>query len=167
MRQVEHAEHRPAPHHGREVHLVLDGLRDPLNVGQAFRVGASLGVAHLHLCAGTPTPPAAKINRTARGAQHEVAWSAGPTLAALAGLAAAGVRTVAVEYATASRDVRAVAAEGPRGAAVALVLGNEAHGVSAEALAAVDAVAHLPLYGRVSSLNVATALALAAWEWVR
>ena len=167
MRQVEHHEHRPAPHHGRRVELVLAGLRDPLNVGQAFRTAVSLGVRHLHLCDGTPTPPAAKINRTARGAQHALPWSSGATLTTVADLRRAGVHVLAVEYATASRDLREVVDGLPPGAPVGLVLGNEAHGLSREAMAACEAVAHLPLYGRVSSLNVAAALALATWEVVR
>lgn len=167
MRQVEHQEHHPAPHHGRHVELVLAGLKDPLNVGQAFRTGASLGVAHLHLCDGTPAPPGAKLNRTARGAQHALPWSGGSTSEVLSGLRQNGLYALAVEYATESRDLRAIAEALPRTRGVALVLGNEAHGLSPALMAACDAVGHLPLYGRVSSLNVATALALATWEFVR
>jgi tRNA (guanosine-2'-O-)-methyltransferase len=47
---------------------------------------------------------------------------------------------------------------------VCVALGNEDHGLTASALAACDAVAFLPLTGRVGSLNVATAAAVAVYE---
>ena len=147
--------------------LVLAGLRDPLNVGQAFRTGVSLGAARLHLCDATPTPPSAKLNRTARGAQHQLAWTTGRSAEVVAGLRQNGTHVIAVEYATASHDLRRLLAKTPRDEPLALVLGNEAHGLPRELMSACDAVGHLPLYGRVSSLNVATALALALWEAVR
>ena len=167
MRQIEHQEHRPAPHHGHVVDLILAGLKDPLNVGQAFRTAASLGVRHVYLCGGTPTPPGAKINRTARGAQHEVAWSAGTTATVIEDLQRAGTAVVAVEYATKSRDLREVVGGIAPERPIALVVGHEARGLTPEIMGVCAQVAHLPLYGRVSSLNVATALALALWEVVR
>jgi len=167
MRQVEHHEHVPHPHHGREVVLVLAGLKDPLNVGQAFRIGSSLGVAHVYCCDDTPVPPGSKINRTARGAQHQVAWSRGNTLEVLSSLRENKHYILAVEYATESKDIRALVADIDSKQAVALVLGNEAHGMTPELMAVCDGVGHLPLYGAISSLNVATALAMALWEVVR
>ena len=44
------------------------------------------------------------------------------------------------------------------------MLGNEAHGLSRAALAACDAVVYVPHVGRVASLNVATAAAIALYE---
>lgn len=166
MRQVEHHEHRAQPPHGRHVELALLDLRDPLNVGQAFRLAASLGVTHLHLLGRTPTPPNAKLNRTARGAQEEVQWSQATWDAALDGFRQNQLRVVAIEYATASVDMREVRAR-IAGQACVLVVGNEAHGLSKDVLAAVDEVAHVPMYGAISSFNVASALGIALWEWVR
>ena len=167
MRQVEHHEHVPTPHHGREIVLVLAGLKDPLNVGHAFRIGSSLGVSHIYCCDDTPIPPGSKINRTARGAQHQVAWSGGETLEVVSSLRKNNFYVLAVEYATESTDIRQIVASIDEGQSVALVLGNEAHGMSNELMAACDGVGHLPLYGAISSLNVATALAMALWEVVR
>jgi tRNA G18 (ribose-2'-O)-methylase SpoU len=167
MRQVEHHEHVPQPHHGREVVLVLAGLKDPLNVGQAFRIGSSLGVSHIYCCDDTPTPPGSKINRTARGAQHQVPWSGGVTEAVISSLCENQFYVLAVEYANESVDIRKLVASIESAKPVALVLGNEAHGMTPELMAACDGVGHLPLYGPISSLNVATALALAVWEVVR
>ena len=45
-----------------------------------------------------------------------------------------------------------------------LAVGHEDRGLSKAALAAVDDLAFLPMLGRVGSLNVATATALALYE---
>jgi len=167
MRQVEHSEHMAAPHHGRRVEVLLAGLKDPLNVGQAFRTCLSLGVARLHLCDATPTPPSAKLNRTARGAQHYLPWSAGATAEVMKsfGESTPEALILGVEYAHASGDIRAITPVDDT--PILLVLGNEAHGIQPTILELCDEVVHLPMYGAISSYNVATALALSLWEIVR
>jgi tRNA (guanosine-2'-O-)-methyltransferase len=47
---------------------------------------------------------------------------------------------------------------------VCLAVGHEDHGLSRAGLEACDHVAFLPMLGRVGSLNVATATALAIYE---
>ena len=169
MRQVEHHEHQPWPHHGRHVELALVSLDDPLNVGQAFRIGVSLGVERLHLIDGTPAPPNAKLNRTARGAQHHLPYSIVSWQDALFGFRQNQLHVIAVEYAHGARPIQQLADEQARreSSGVVLVVGNEARGLSVAQLEQCDAVAMLPMYGPISSLNVATALALAAWEFIR
>ncbi len=46
-------------------------------------------------------------------------------------------------------------------------LGHEDHGISKAGLAACDEVAFLPQFGRIGSLNVATAASIAMYEWAR
>jgi tRNA (guanosine-2'-O-)-methyltransferase len=48
-----------------------------------------------------------------------------------------------------------------------VAIGNEDHGLSPAALAACDSVAFIPMMGRVGSLNVATAAAIALYEFRR
>ena len=47
---------------------------------------------------------------------------------------------------------------------VCLAVGHEDHGLAKAGLAACDDVAYLPMLGRVGSLNVATAGAIAMYE---
>ena len=54
--------------------------------------------------------------------------------------------------------------EAPLGGDVCLALGNEDRGCSAALLAAADAVAYIPQAGKVGSLNVAAAAAIALAE---
>jgi tRNA (guanosine-2'-O-)-methyltransferase len=71
-----------------------------------------------------------------------------------------GFHVVGVELASGARPLH----ELPLAAATCLVMGNEDHGVSSAALAACDSLAYLPLVGKVGSLNVATAAAIALYE---
>lgn len=165
MRQLEHSEHVPSPHHGRWLEVALIDLKDPLNVGQAFRLSSALGVRLLHLCGTTPAPPSAKLNRTARGAQYEVPFVQDPVAKAFESFRQNQLRIIGIEAATGSVDIRSITLEAFQPSV--LLLGNEAHGLSADILGACDVVAHLPMQGKVSSYNVSTALALALWELVR
>ncbi|HET8618357.1 MAG TPA: TrmH family RNA methyltransferase, partial [Acidimicrobiales bacterium] len=72
----------------------------------------------------------------------------------------AGYRIVGVELTDDAVPLDRVALDGP----VALALGHEDRGLSPAALGACDAVAFIPQLGRVGSLNVATAAAIALYE---
>ena len=130
------------------------------NVGALFRLADALGVEHLHLAGASPVPPDPKIRKTSRSAERHVAWSheADP-LATVAALKAGGWRVVALELSTTSVPLDALAvAPGDR---VCLVVGAEAHGVSQALLDAADATVHIPMRGHNSSMNVASACAIA------
>jgi tRNA (guanosine-2'-O-)-methyltransferase len=55
----------------------------------------------------------------------------------------------------------------PSDTPVCVAVGHEDHGLSGATLAAVDAVSYIPQLGRVGSLNVATAAAIAVYEMRR
>jgi tRNA (guanosine-2'-O-)-methyltransferase len=71
-----------------------------------------------------------------------------------------GFTVVGLELADAAIPLHQISA----GPDVCLAVGNEDHGLSPATLAACDAVAFIPLTGRVGSLNVATATAIALYE---
>jgi tRNA G18 (ribose-2'-O)-methylase SpoU len=76
----------------------------------------------------------------------------------LDGLRAAGLRVAAL---TPVPDAVAISVAGLAGERVALLLGAEGPGLSAEALAAADLRVRIPMVSGVDSLNVATAGAVA------
>ena len=71
-----------------------------------------------------------------------------------------GYVVVGLELADAAVPLHQLSASGD----IALAVGHEDHGLSPAMLAACDAVAFLPQLGRVGSLNVATATAIALYE---
>ena len=83
-----------------------------------------------------------------------------PVLAKLRG---AGYRLVGLEQTTDSCDLHAY--KFPR--RTALVIGNERTGLTAELLALLDDVVEIPVWGMPFSYNVATATAMALYEYCR
>jgi tRNA (guanosine-2'-O-)-methyltransferase len=143
------------------VALVLDSVQGPFNVGAIVRTAAAYRVEHLWLAGTTPPLRAANVQKTALGTDRYVtSTSVEKAVTAIDDARAAGYRVVALELADGAVPLHDLA----QTAATCLVIGHEDHGVSAAALAAADEVAFLPQLGRVGSLNVATATALAISE---
>lgn len=143
------------------VALLLDGVQTPYNVGAILRVAAAYRVEHLWLAGATAAPEHPGTRKTALGSDRFLSWTVVPTGAAGAEAArAAGFRVVGIELADAARPLHELTLP----PAVCLAVGHEDHGLSAACLAACDEVAYLPQLGRIGSLNVAAAAAIALYE---
>jgi tRNA (guanosine-2'-O-)-methyltransferase len=141
--------------------VVLDDVQGPFNVGAAIRTAAALRVEEMWLTARTPEPDDGKVAKTALGTDRYLTFhrvADGPAAADAA--RAAGYQVVGVELADGAVPLH----ELPLGAATCIVVGHEDRGLPPATLAACDAVAYLPLLGRVGSLNVATATSIALYE---
>lgn len=143
------------------VGLLLDNVMTPYNVGAIFRTAAAMRVAHVWLCGTSATPDHDKTRKTSLGTERLVPWSVTPTVAEGAREAvAAGMRVVGLELAHPAVSL----AEGPLDGPVCFVLGHEDRGLSNAALAACQGFTYVPVPGKVGSLNVATAAAIAVYE---
>jgi tRNA (guanosine-2'-O-)-methyltransferase len=146
---------------GARIGLLLDSVSQPFNVGSIIRTAAAFGVEQVWLCGDTAAPEHPGARKTALGTSRFLAFEREPGPApAVAAAAAAGLRVIAVEL---TRDAVPLH-EAPLDGDVCLALGNEDHGCSPALLAAADAVAYIPQPGRVGSLNVAAAAAIALAE---
>lgn len=144
--------------------LVLDGVQGPYNVGSIVRTAAAYRVEHVWLAGATPELRTPSVQKTALGTdRYLTSTSVEKAAEGIAAAQAQGYRVVAIELTDDATPLFELAAA----EATCLVLGHEDHGVSQAALAAADAVAYLPQLGRVGSLNVATAAALAIYEMRR
>lgn len=141
--------------------LLLDGVQSPFNVGSIVRTAAAYRVEHLYLCGTTTSPASAKAAKVALGTERYLSWSAFDRGADGADAAREdGFHVIGLELADAAVPLHQLGA----GPDVCVAVGNEDHGLAMATLAACDAVAFLPLLGRVGSLNVATAAAIALYE---
>ena len=137
--------------------LVCENVADPDNLGGLFRNAAAFGAGGVLLSPGGGDPLYRKAVRASMGASLEVPfarlarWPDG-----LREISGAGYRLVAL----APRAALAIDALPPAPAS-ALLLGSEAEGLSAGALAAADVAVRIPIVASVDSLNVATAAAVA------
>ena len=140
--------------------LLLDGVQNPFNVGAILRTAAAFSVDHLWLV-GAPSPSDAKVQKTALGSQRFCTWTVHETSAeAVAAARAAGYRVVGVELAAGAVPLHELDLSG----AVCLAVGHEDRGLSKELLASCDALGYIPQLGRIGSLNVGTATAIACYE---
>jgi tRNA (guanosine-2'-O-)-methyltransferase len=141
--------------------LVLDDVQGPFNVGAVIRTAAALRVEDVWLTARTPEPDDGKVAKTALGTDRYLTFhrvADGPAAADAARVA--GYQVVGLELADGAVPLHDLAL----GPATCIVVGHEDRGLPAATLAACDAVAFLPLLGRVGSLNVATATSIALYE---
>ena len=145
----------------RPIHIVLDNLRSAFNVGSVFRLADAARAAEVIPCGYTAYPPHHKLEQTSLGTTDSVPWRRfDDTVSALADLKAKGVQLVAVETMRGAPQYHRFEYNFP----VALVLGNEALGVSAAALKTCDAVVEIPVFGYKNSVNVATAAGIVLYE---
>ncbi len=141
--------------------LLLDDVQTPYNVGSIVRTAAALRVEHLHLAGASVAPSHAKSHKTSLGTERYVDWTTHTSLAAaIDAVKDDGYRLVGVELADGAVPLH----EAVLGPDVCLALGHEDRGLSALTLAACDEVAFVPQLGKVGSLNVAHAAAMAIYE---
>lgn len=138
--------------------VVAAGLADPGNLGTVLRVAEAAGADGLVLTPGTVDPYSPKVVRASAGALFHlpvvVDVAAGELAFGLGLPLLATVATGGVPY-----------DEAPLGPPVAIVLGNEAHGLPDDL--PVDGVVSIPHAGRAESLNVAMAAAVVCFEVAR
>ena len=159
MKQLEHQETQWSQ--GQfPIIVACDNWSDPRNVGMAFRLADAFGVEAIWLGGTTPQPPNRKIRRTARMTTDWVSWTVQPDLAsAVKDRSANGYTAIGIEITNSSFKLRDyVRSQLPE--RVILVLGAEKEGIDENILAILDDCIHIPMHGRNSSLNVATALAI-------
>lgn len=153
---------------GRGPLVLAHEMSDPGNAGAVIRVADASGAAGVALSRGSVDPTNAKCVRASAGSLfHLPVVEVGRTVDAVAGLRQAGVRVLAADVTTDSVDLFAAERGGLLAGSTCWVLGNEAHGLPGEVLAAVDAVVRIPILGRAESLNVATAAAVCLYATAR
>ena len=143
---------------------VVHDIRSAYNVGSIFRTADCAGLAGLVLVGITATPEHRGVAKTALGAEDSVPWRHVASIdEALAQLRAEGYTIAALERAPGGLPPAEVPADA---FPLALVLGNEVHGVPDAVIEAADLVVELPQYGAKESLNVAVAFGIAAYGLV-
>jgi tRNA (guanosine-2'-O-)-methyltransferase len=141
--------------------LLLEAIQSPYNVGAIVRSAAAYRVEHLYLAGQTISPGNHKAAKLSMGTERYLSWSAFERGADAADAARDdGFTVIGLELADAAVPLHQLTA----GSDVCLAVGNEDHGLSPATISACDAVAFLPMTGRVGSLNVATATSIALYE---
>ncbi|MDO5091916.1 MAG: RNA methyltransferase [Propionibacteriaceae bacterium] len=140
--------------------LVCQDLVDHANVGSLIRVAAALGWDAVVLSPGCADPLYRRAIKASMGTCFQVPWSrmAEPS-ADLARLRDAGFELAATTLSPESIELDAYQAP----AKLALLLGSEGHGLSADWIETADTRLNIAMAAGVDSLNVATAASIFAY----
>lgn len=143
--------------------LVLAGVSDPGNAGTLVRIAEAAGVGAVRFCDGAVDPFAPKVVRASAGSILHVPVTSGDrSVHVLEAIGGCGGR----RFGAAARLGLPYDEADLRGPA-AIVLGNEAHGLPAALGPLIDEWVHVPMAGRVESLNVAVTGAVLCFEAAR
>lgn len=155
-----------------EIIVIAHNIRSIHNVGSIFRTAEGFGVQKIILSGYTPYPRiendtrlphiadklTAQIHKTALGAEKIVPFTYLETLD-LGTLDLAGYRLIALEQDDQSTNLR----DYDPPAKIALLLGEEVHGITPELLAQVDDIVEIPMQGKKESFNVSVAAGIALY----
>ncbi len=148
---------------GRDLVVVIDRLQDPGNLGTLIRTADAVGAAGVVLIEPCVDPFDPKTVRGTMGSLFNVPLARTSDVAGLfAWLRRNGLRSVGADP-----RLGQLWGDGLWAGGVALILGNEARGLSDDARPHVEAWARLPIVGRAESLNVAVAGGVLMYAWLR
>ena len=141
----------------RPVRLILDGVRQPSNIGAIFRLCDAMLVERLVICGTKINLKKRKLVQTGRGTQNWVPWEeVATTVEAIAAARAAGFQIVIAEITTTSMRPEQLPIDQP----LCFVLGDERSGLSQATADLADWAVAIPMLGMGNSLNVATVAAI-------
>lgn len=148
--------------------ILLESVRDPLNVGAIIRSAAALGIGHLILSADCADIYHPRTVRAAMGPLFSMPITRVEDLAGTVSALRADGRRI---YAAALDDTairlgspEMEADQGSSAGANGAVIGNEGHGLSEAVINACDRSVYIPMKADTESLNAGVAAALLMWE---
>ena len=143
--------------------VLLDQVTDPHNVGAILRSAAAFKAAAVVVPDRNAPPETGTLAKSASGALEVIAYVHGGNLArGLASLKQAGYWITGLDG-----GARQTLAQAGLTGKIALVLGSEATGLRRLTREACDHIVKLPISGKVQSLNVSNAAAIALYELAR
>ena len=140
--------------------VVIDGVVDTTNIGAIFRSAAALGMDAVLLTPTSCDPLNRRAVRVSMGSVFLVPWTW--LEAPIPSLHDLGFRTAAMALSDNSISLDHPALKEEK--KLALIMGTEGDGLSAQVIEEADYVVRIPMSHAVDSLNVAAASAVAFWE---
>lgn len=147
----------------RALLVALENLRDPGNLGTVIRSADAAGAAAVVLCGDCVDHTNPKVVRSSMGSLFHVPVVTEPSVGPLAEWARRNGLILLAATTQGERFCHEVVLP----ARVGFLVGSEAHGLSAEALAAAAGTVRIPMPGRAESLNAAMAASILLYEAVR
>ena len=142
--------------------VVLDRLQDPGNMGTIVRTGEAAGISGIIMSKDSADIYNPKVIRSTMGSIFRVPFSIVDDLAAAVDtLKDNGITTYAAHLKGELYNSGSLTKD------CALLIGNEARGLSEEISTKADKLIKIPMHGKVESLNAAVATAILMYEAAR
>ncbi|WP_025743158.1 TrmH family RNA methyltransferase [Aquimarina pacifica] len=143
--------------------LVCDRVNSPANIGSLFRIADSFGIKQIYFCGEDITVISKRMQRTARATEKNMVYhQVDDSSIAIAQLKSEGYTILALEITDTSIPTSEYVLNPKE--KIALVIGEENSGVSDQILELSKQHLHINMFGKNSSMNVATATAIALYE---
>jgi TrmH family RNA methyltransferase len=149
----------------RAILLVLDGISDPGNLGTILRSALAADVDEALLAPGCADPLAPKVVRAASGAHFHLPVRADQSWQEIAAVLGGSPAFQQVLVAEAGAHTPYDAVDLTQRTAV--LIGNEAHGVSPQGARMATQRVRIPMWNKVESLNAAIAASVVLFEAAR
>ena len=141
----------------------MDNVLDTYNVGAVFRLADAVAAKKIYLCGYTETPPNTRIKKSSINTWQLTEWAYAETaVSAIKNLKfeIKNLKVIAIELTENSIHYTKADYSYP----VALIIGNETHGVSEDVLKLCDETVELPMHGINVSLNTMVSLAIVLYK---
>ena len=145
-----------------DVIVVLDGIQDPGNLGTILRTIDSVGLKQIVLSEKCADPYNPKVVRSTMGAIFRVKIIESRDIISTLKNIKKNRYKIMVTSLTAENTIYDVEYKKK-----AIVIGNEANGVSKEVLSIADEEVKIPMIGKTESLNASVATGIILYEYVR
>lgn len=142
--------------------LVCESVEKPGNLGAMLRTADAVGVAAVVAAQPVTDWGNPNVVRASKGTVFAV-----PVAAAGSADVLAWTRQQSMLVVAATPDTDTLFTDVDLTGPVAVAVGSEKHGLSAEWLVAADVRVRIPMFGRANSLNVATSAAIILYEALR
>jgi 23S rRNA (guanosine2251-2'-O)-methyltransferase len=147
--------------------IILDNVLDTYNIGAIFTLADAVAAEKIYLCGNTETPPNPRIKKASINTWKWVDWeyvqTAKDAVTKLRDQSASRrtkIKIVSIEQNDKSIQLKHLKVEYP----VALIVGNETHGISKNVLDISDSIVELPMFGINTSLNVMVSLGIVLYK---
>lgn len=163
QKQLDHYEFKQIQkQNSNDIIFVLDNLEHEENIGSAFRLADAFNIKKI-IIINSKFLDMKKIQKTARNCEQSVPYSIYQSVEeGLQEIQQLNYTPVNIEITSTSMPLREMDFSTLK--KVALIVGNEKHGVSDDFLREVPLSCHIEMYGNNSSMNVSTSLAIATYK---
>ena len=145
-------------------YIILENTQDPANLGAIARTAEALGLSGLIVSTNGCDPFSPKAQRAAMGALVRFPLYLSQDISAdIKCLQKKGFSVFASVVSDADCNISDVSYDG----SCAVIIGNEANGVTEQLKSVADKKITIPMGGRAESLNAAAAAAIIIWEMVK